>query len=120
MRNNFPVRYSHTIAVLSRDVEIAMLFLLWLWPTATLVIGALWWENVRSGELDCVCVWEVDGRENEVRRGIDHTWIFESSEPDKMKLLVGSTINEVTGCKWEAVVDTWRPVHVYKKRLGTK
>lgn len=37
-----------------------------------------------------------------------------SEDPERMKLEVRSTTREVTGCKCDAVVATWRPVQVYQ------
>lgn len=48
-----------------------------------------------------------------MRAGIDHTATFASSEPDRIKLFVGSTARDVMGCKCDADVEIWRPVLVY-------
>lgn len=114
MRNIFPVRYSQTMAVWSFEVDIAMLLRLLLWPTAILEIAAEWLDMVRIGELDgvkfCPAEW---GCEKEIKPGRDHTCMLPSSEPDKIKLFVGSTTREVIGCKCAAGVETCRPVHIY-------
>jgi hypothetical protein len=64
-------------------------------------------EKVRSGELDDNWSWAAEeGLEKEIRFGNDQTWILASSEPERMKLHVGSTTREVTGCKCEADVES--------------
>lgn len=81
------------------------------------MIPARWLEKVRIGEF---VGWRVAlraGFENERIPGKDQTCTLASAEPDRIKLDVRSTTSEVTGCRWDAVVATWRPVHVLKKLL---
>ena len=54
-----------------------------------------------------------DGTENERSDGIDQTWIFESRDPERRKLDVGSTARQVVTWRWDCGVDTWRPVPSY-------
>lgn len=56
------------------------------------------------------------GFENDSSRGSNQTWILASEDPDRMKLEVGSTANDVTGCRCDGEVETWRPVQVYIRR----
>jgi hypothetical protein len=92
-----------------------MLLLLVLWPTAMQVIGPVWFEKVRIGELaGDTSPWPPadGGLENEMRPGKDQTCILASSEPDRMKLFVGSMTSEMMGCRCEAGVETCLPEHI--------
>jgi hypothetical protein len=105
------------MAVLSWAAEMAILYRPVLCPTASDVMAARWFENVRMGEFGA-CRSRPDGSfVNERMSTKDQTWTLASEEPDKMKLSLGSTTREVTGLRWDAVVATCRPVHVYNSLL---
>ena len=67
-----------------------------LWPNTMAVIAARWFESDLKGENGRS--WPLslaDEAENESRPGIDQTCMFESVEPDRKKLEVGSTARHV-------------------------
>lgn len=83
---------------LSSEAETAMLFLLKLWPTTMAVTTARWFESDLRGENGTS--WPVSvvvEAKKERMFGIDQTWMFESAEPDRRKLAVGSMARHVVG-----------------------
>ena len=91
-----------------------MLVLLKLWPTMRHVISARWWERVWRGEKgdDWLGSLLVED-EKERRAGMDQIRMFESGDPERRKLDVGSTTRHVVACRWDGGVETCRPVHSY-------
>ena len=86
-----------------------------LCPTAMLVIAVVWLEMVLIGEEEYVADMLLsadDCLEKVMRSGRDQTCTLESSEPERMKLFVGSTTRDVTGCRWVAGVITCLPVQI--------
>ena len=86
--------------VLSLEADTAMFLSLELWPNATAVIAARWFERDLRGEKGRSWPFSLAVKaENESRPGIDQTWIVESVEPDRRKLEVGSTARHVVDCR---------------------
>ena len=46
------------------------------------------------------------GLEKDSRLGSDQTWTLASGDPDRIKLVVGSTASEVTGCRCDGDEET--------------
>ena len=70
-------------------------------------MAARWFERLLSGENRSDRLGSLpDGVENDSSNGIDHTWMFESRDPERRKLDVGSTFKQVVAWRWDCGVET--------------
>jgi len=89
--------------VLSLLADIQIFALLELWPITKDVTAARWLERLRVASGGAV-------EARDMRLGIDHTWMFESSDPETKCCDVDA--KQDTAWRWEVGVDTCLPVHI--------
>ena len=97
------------MTVSSLLAETQIFVVLALWPKTTAVIAARWFDKARRGS--CVSFAVKDST-----RGIDHTLIFESSDP--VSRCCGVAATQEIGWRWAAEVETCLPVQICKSQYS--